>query len=144
MTHDNHLAHRKSNSCTMWRNFPQFEINFMAKIHSEKAKQISGIFSGICSTHWSKMMFLLNNKQKEMALLFIDTSTNMNSTNSNVKTPSHLTLMLNHEEFVILLLQNRCIFECQGSRQENSYWRRLDKKQITSFKTMIAYTQFWN
>ena len=53
MTNDNHVANRKSNS---WI----FSISdFYGQMLKEKAKHISGMFSGICSTQGSKMMLLL-------------------------------------------------------------------------------------
>ena len=41
-----------------------------------------------------------------MAEFLIENGANVNSTFGNLKTPLHFALMLNHEEFVLLLLQN--------------------------------------
>ena len=45
-------------------------------------------------------------QKKGMAKYLIENGANGNSTCSNLKTPLHFALMLNHEEFVHLLLQN--------------------------------------
>jgi ankyrin repeat protein len=41
-----------------------------------------------------------------MAEFLIENGANVNSTLNNLKTLLHFALVLNHEEFVILLLQN--------------------------------------
>ena len=45
-------------------------------------------------------------QKKEMAEFLIEKGANVNSTCTNLKTPLHYALMINHEEFVLLLLQN--------------------------------------
>ena len=82
------------------------------------------------------LIYAVNYKQKGMAEFLIQNGANVNSTLNNLKTPLHFALMLNHEEFWILLPQNGAFFRFQGSRQENSYWRRFNGKQMTA--------QCWN
>ena len=60
-------------------------------------------------------------KRKKMAAFLIENGANVISTSTNLKTSLHFALMLNHEEFVHLLLQNGAFFQCQGSREDNSY-----------------------
>ena len=45
-------------------------------------------------------------KQKEMAEFLIESDANVNLTCTYLETPLHFALMLNHEEFVLLLLRN--------------------------------------
>ena len=47
------------------------------------------------------LTYALSYKQKEMAEFLIKNGANVNSTCSNLKTPLHFALMLNHEEFVL-------------------------------------------
>ena len=90
----------------------------MAKILSEKAKKISGMFlSYVLHTNQRRCFYWLESmgfsncidlpsqlQKKEMAEYLIENGANGNSTCSKLKTLLHFTLMLNHEEFVILLL----------------------------------------
>ena len=50
--------------------------------------------------------------------------------------------MLNHEEFVLLLLQNGAFFNAKDQDNINPIEEGLMRKQMTVFKTMLAYTQF--
>ena len=50
--------------------------------------------------------YTVSYKQKEMAEFLIENDANVNSTCTNLNTPLHFALMLNHKEFVHLLLQN--------------------------------------
>ena len=59
-----------------------------------------------------------------------------------MKTPLHFALMLNHEEFVHLLLQNGAFFNAKDQDKINPIEKGLMSKQMTALKTMIAYTQF--
>ena len=52
------------------------------------------------------LIYALSYKQKEMAEFIIESDANVNSTINNLETLLHFALMLNHEEFVLLLLQN--------------------------------------
>ena len=52
-------------------------------------------------------------KQKEMAEFLIENGANGNSTCSKLKTLLHFALMLNHEEFVLLLLQGGAFFNAK-------------------------------
>ena len=54
-----------------------------------------------------------------MAEFLIENGANVNSNCTNLKTPLHFALMLNHEEF-LLILQNGAFFQCQISRQDKS------------------------
>ena len=76
----------------------------------------------------------VNYREKEMAEILIENGANVNSTCNNLKTPLHFALMLNHEEFVLLLLQNGAFLMPMPIEEG------LTRKQITAFKTMIAYT----
>ena len=69
---------------------------------------------------------------------------NVNSTCTNLKTPLHLALMLNHEEFVHLLLKNGAFFNAKDQDKINPIEECLMRKQITAFKRMPipTYTQF--
>ena len=68
----------------------------------------------------------------------------MNSTFGNLKTPLHIALMLDHEEFVILLLQNGASLNAKDQDKINPIEEGLMSEQMTDFKTMIVYTQSWN
>ena len=52
------------------------------------------------------LTYAVNNKQKEIAEYLIDNDANVISTCTNLKTPLHFALIQNHEEFLLLLLQN--------------------------------------
>ena len=60
----------------------------------------------------------------------------------NLKTPLHFTLMLNHEEFVISLLQNGVIFYAKDQDKINPIEEGSKGKQMTTFKTILSYNQF--
>ena len=47
--------------------------------------------------------YTVSYKQKEMAEFLIENDANVNSTCTNLNTPLHFALMLNHKEFVLLL-----------------------------------------
>ena len=81
-------------------------------------------------------------KQKEKAEFLIENGQNVNSTCSNLKTPLHFALMLNYENFVLLLLQNGALFNAKDQDKINSIVEDLIRKQMTAMKTMLAYTQF--
>ena len=80
--------------------------------------------------------------QKEMAEFLIENDADVNSTCTNLKTPLQIALMLNHEEFVHLLLQNGASLNAKDQDKINLIEEGLMRKQMTAFKTMIAYTQF--
>ena len=63
---------------------------------------------------------------------------NVDSTCTNLKTPLHLALMLNHEEFVILLLQNGASVNAKDQDKRTPI-EGLMRKQMTAFNTMLAY-----
>ena len=50
--------------------------------------------------------------------------------------------MINHEEFVLLLLQNGAFFNAKDQDKINPIEEGLMRKQMTAFKTMLAYAQF--
>ena len=52
-------------------------------------------------------------QKKEMAEYLIENGANGNSTCSKLKTLLHFALMLNHEEFVLLLLQGGAFFNAK-------------------------------
>ena len=51
----------------------------------------------------TELTYAINYKQKEMAQFLIKNGANSNSTCNNLKTPLHLALALDHEEFVLLI-----------------------------------------
>ena len=61
-----------------------------------------------------------------------------------MKTPLHFALVLNHEEFVFLLLQNGASLNAMDQDKITPIEEGLMSKQVTAFTTMIAYTKFWN
>ena len=61
----------------------------------------------------------VNYREKEMAEILIKNGANSNSNCTNLKTPLHLALMLNHEEFVLLLLQNGAFFNAKDQDKIN-------------------------
>ena len=70
----------------------------------------------LISKHWMVQLHLtyaVNYGEKEMAEIIIENGTNVNSTCTNFKTPLHFALMLNHEEFVLLLLQGGAFFNAK-------------------------------
>ena len=77
-----------------------------------------------------------------MVAFLIKNGANVNSTCTNLKTPLHFTLMLNHKEFVILLLPNSAFFNAKDQDKKNPIEEGFMRKQITAFKAMIACTQF--
>ena len=66
----------------------------------------------------------------------------MNSTCGNLKTPLHIVLILNHEEFVLLLLQNGASLNAKDQDKITPIEEGLMRKQMTDFKTTIVYTEF--
>ena len=77
-----------------------------------------------------------------MADFLIENGANVISTCTNLKNPLHFALMLNHEEFELLLLQNGALFNAKDQDKINSIVEDLIRKQMTAMKTMLAYTQF--
>ena len=77
-----------------------------------------------------------------MAEFLIKNGANMNSTCSNLKTPLHFVLMLSHEEFVLLLLQNGASLNAKDQDKKTPNEEGLMRKEMTAFKTMIAFAQF--
>ena len=77
-----------------------------------------------------------------MSEFLIENGANVNSTCSNLKTPLHFALMLNHKEFVLLLLQTGAFFNAKDQDKTTPIEEGLMRKQMTTFKTMMAYTQF--
>ena len=75
-----------------------------------------------------------------MAEFLIKNGTIKNSPCTNVKIPLHFALMLNHKEFVLLLLQNGASLNAKDQDNINPNEEGLTRKQMTAFKTMIAYT----
>ena len=61
-----------------------------------------------------------------------------------MKTPKHIGLIINHEEFVLFLLQNGAFFNANDQDKINPIEEGLMRKQMTAFKAMLAYTQFLN
>ena len=76
-----------------------------------------------------------------MAEFLIESAANVNSTCTNLKTPLHFGLVLNHEEFVLLLLQNSASLNAKDKDAKTPFKESLMRKQVTAFKTMIAYAQ---
>ena len=76
-----------------------------------------------------------------MAKFLIENGGNVNSNCTNLKTPLHFALMLSHEEFVLLLLQNGASLNAKDQDKINPIEEGLMSKQMTASKTMIAYTQ---
>ena len=74
-----------------------------------------------------------------MAEFLIKNSASMNSTCSNLKTPLHFVLMLSHEEFVLLLLQNGASLNARDQDKITPIKEGLMRKQMTAFNTMLAY-----
>ena len=50
--------------------------------------------------------------------------------------------MLNHEEFVLLFLQNGAFFDAKVQDKRTPIKEGLMTKQMNTFKKMIAYAQF--
>ena len=90
------------------------------------------------------LTYAVSCRKKEMAEFLIENDTDVSSTCTNLKTPLHFALILNHEEFVLLLLQNGAFFNAKDQAKINPIEEGLMRKQIIAFKTMLAYTQFWN
>ena len=80
--------------------------------------------------------YTVSYKQKEMAEFLIENSANVNSTCTNLKTPLHFALIQNHEEFVLLLLQNGAFFNAKDQDKITPIEEGLISKQMTAFKTM--------
>ena len=66
----------------------------------------------------------------------------MNSTCGNLKTPLHIVLILNHEEFVLLLLQNGASLNARDQDKITPIEEGLMSNQMTALKIMLAYAQF--
>ena len=77
-----------------------------------------------------------------MADFLIENIANVNSRGNNLKTPLHLALALDHEEFVLLLLQNGAFFNDKDQDIRTPIEEVLMTKQMTDFKTTIVYTEF--
>ena len=77
-----------------------------------------------------------------MADFLIENGANVISTCTNLKNPLHFALMLNHEEFELLLLQNGASLNAKDQDKRTLIEEGLMRKQMTAFKTMIVYTQF--
>ena len=77
-----------------------------------------------------------------MAEFLIKNSTIMNSTCGNLKTPLHIVLILNHEEFVLLLLQNGASLNAKDQDKITPIEEVLMRNQMTAFKAMLLYNQF--
>ena len=77
-----------------------------------------------------------------MVAFLIKNGANVNSTCTNLKTPLHFALMLNHKEFVLLLLQTGAFFNAKDQDKTTPIEEGLMRKQMTTFKTTMAYTQF--
>ena len=110
MTSGNHVANRKLCSCTLPRNLPQFQNDFMAKFFQKKPNSVQEFFLAcIESKAWdvaTALAYSVNHKQKEFAKFLIENGANVNSTCGKLKNLLHFAHILNHEEFVILLFQN--------------------------------------
>ena len=89
------------------------------------------------------LTYAVNYKQKEMAEFLNENGANVNSNCTNLKTPLYFALTLNHEEFVHLLLQNGAFFNAKDQDKINPIEKGLMRKQMTAFKTMLLYTQFF-
>ena len=87
------------------------------------------------------LIFAVSHKQTEMAEFLIENGANVNSTCTNLKTPLHFALVLNHEEFLLLLLQNGPFFNAKDQDKINSIEEGLMRNQMTTFKTMLLYNQ---
>ena len=85
----------------------------------------------------TELTYAVNYKQKEMAKFLIE-----NSTCTNLKTPFHFALMLNHEAFVLLLLKNGASLNAKDQDKRIPIEEGLMRQQMTAFKTMIMYTEF--
>ena len=77
-----------------------------------------------------------------MADFLIENGANVISTCTNLKNPLHFALMLNHEEFELLLLQNGASFNAKDQDKINPIEEGLMRKHMTAFKTMFACIQF--
>ena len=76
-----------------------------------------------------------------MAEFLIESGANINSTCTNLKTPLHFALILNHEEFVLLLLQNGAFSNAKDQDKRTPIEEGFMRIQMTAIKTMITYTQ---
>ena len=88
------------------------------------------------------MTYIVSYEQKEMATFLIENGANVNSTCTNLKTLLDFALMLNHEECVILLLQNGASLNVKDKDKMNPIEESLMKKKMTAFITMIVFTEF--
>ena len=55
-----------------------------------------------------------------------------------------IALVHNHEEFVLLLLQNGASLNAKDQDKRTPIEEGLMRNQMTAFKTIIAYALFWN
>ena len=60
----------------------------------------------------------------------------------NLETPLHFALIINHEEFVLLLIKNGAFFNAKDQNKITPIEDGLMSKQMTAFKTILACTQF--
>ena len=88
------------------------------------------------------LTYAVNYGEKVMAEILIENGTNVNSTCTNFKTPLHFALLLNHEEFVLLLLQNGASLNAKDQDKITPIEEGLMRQKLTAFKTMLLYTQF--
>ena len=95
----------------------------------------------LISKHWKVQLHYLMQSATEKRK-WPNFSLNVNSTCTNLKTPLHFALMLNHEEFVLLLLQNGAFFNAKDQDKRTHIEEGLMRKQMTAFKTMLLYNQF--
>ena len=86
------------------------------------------------------LTYAVNYGEKVMAEILIENGTNVNSTCTNFKTPLHFALLLNHEEFVLLLLQNGASLNAKDQDNISPIEEGLMRKLLTAIKTVIAYT----
>ena len=86
------------------------------------------------------LTYTVSYKRKEMPEFLIEKSANVNSTCNDLKTPLHFSLVLNHEEFVHLLLQNGAFFNAKDQDKLTQIEEGLMRKHMTPFKTMITHT----
>ena len=90
--------------------------------------------------HWCNCINLCSQLQtKENGPISHSNGANVNSNCTDLKTPFHFALMLNHEEFVLLLLQNGAVFNAKDQEKRTPIEEGLMRIQMTAFKTIILY-----
>ena len=77
-----------------------------------------------------------------MAEFLIKNGAIVNQNCTNLKTPLHFALVLNHEEFVLLLLQNGASLNAMDQDKITPIEEVLMRNQMTAFKAMLLYNQF--